>query len=170
MTAIPSDRLIRFVLSFEVATGPTGETGTVGSNGSFSPYYAHIFSTSAQVVNSGADVTLDSNGALSGITYTPGGTQITVTVGSEGVYLITYTVDITAPGTAEYAVTINGVPQQDLAYRTSTNTIDTLQLTGSGVVRLIAGAIVTLRNIGTAANTLALAPNAAVGLILNASI
>ncbi|WP_420707480.1 hypothetical protein, partial [Paenibacillus sp. 1001270B_150601_E10] len=153
------------------ATGETGVTGATGDTGTMPAFHAHIYSTTAQTIASGSDINWNANGATTGIFYTIGTPSITLSSSAGGIYLVLFEVMVEAAATAEYAITINGTPQQSIAYRTTTTGTGELQVTGSAIVSLANADVLTLRNIGTASNNLPSISNVILGLpVINASV
>jgi hypothetical protein len=108
----------------------------------------------------GADVPFSNNGPLSGVTHTAGTT--TVTVPSAGEYQIDYGVTITVGVGSAIAIAVNGTVDA------STNIaalVTTGKITGTAILTLAAGDVLTLRNNSAIPFTMTLAP--AVGAQLN---
>jgi hypothetical protein len=108
----------------------------------------------------GADVPFSNNGPLSGVTHTAGTT--TVTVPTAGSYQIDYDISYTAGVGASIAIAINGTVDA------STNIpllVATGDLSGTAILTLAAGDVLTLRNNSATPLTLTLAPD--VGSQLN---
>ncbi|WP_278246306.1 BclA C-terminal domain-containing protein [Lacrimispora aerotolerans] len=108
----------------------------------------------------GADVPLSNNGPLAGVTHTAGTT--TVTVPTAGVYQIDYNISITAGIGASVAIAVNGAVDPSTPV---TALVATGEVSGTAMLTLAAGDVLTLRNNSAVALTLTLAPN--VGAQLN---
>jgi hypothetical protein len=145
------------------ATGATGETGATGATGAgigeFGYTYELATIADATVVG-GADIPFSNNGPLVGTTHTAGTT--TVTVATAGTYKIDYEVNITAGIGAQIAIAVNGVVD---ASTPVSALVATGQLSGTAILDLAAGDVITLRNNSLVALTVTLAP--AVGAQLN---
>jgi hypothetical protein len=110
----------------------------------------------------GADVPFSNNGALIGVTHTPGTT--TVVVPTAGSYLITYNTSITAGVGSQIAIAVNGTVD---ASTPVTALVATGQIQGTVILTLAAGDVLTLRNNSAVPLVLTLAPG--VGAQLTAS-
>ena len=119
------------------ARGATGLTGPAGPAGL--PNYAYIYNHAPESVASEADVTFDSNGALSGFVHTAGAASISVVTAGH------YRIDFSASGTevSQFAVFVNGVVVPGSDYGSGAGT---QQNNGSLILSLTAGNVVTLRN------------------------
>jgi hypothetical protein len=108
----------------------------------------------------GADVPFSNNGPLVNITHTAGTTTVTVTIA--GVYQIDYSVSITAGVGAVIALAVNGTvdPSTPVPALVATGV-----LSGTAMLTLAAGDVITLRNNSATPLVLTLAPN--VGAQLN---
>ncbi|MGC7870150.1 cell wall-binding repeat-containing protein [Desulfosporosinus sp. SYSU MS00001] len=106
-------------------------------------------------VMGGADVPFNGNGQMSGISHTAGTTGITVQ--NTGTYKIDYNTCITAGLDAELAVAVNGTvaPSTGIPVLTAVG-----EVSGSAILSLNAGDVITLRNNSVVPLTLALAPSA----------
>jgi hypothetical protein len=120
------------------ATGPTGATGPAGS--SAPARYAYAYNLAPQTVPIEADVTFDSNGALSpGITHAPGTAEIAFA--SSGVFKVTFSVSGTEP--SQMALFLNGAPVDGTTYGSGAGT---QQNTGQAILSVSAGDLLTVRN------------------------
>ena len=138
------------------ATGPTGPTGASDAQGLAA--YGHAVGINSDTFNANVDVRFDQGGLIFpniGITVpTPGGTAFTIL--STGDYEYDFYVaahNPQNPGTTAltFAIFLNGGSagaahefrsNQQLAGATG----DTMVVRGQGIIRLVAGTIVTLRN------------------------
>ena len=120
------------------ARGATGLTGPAGPAGPLSDY-AYIYNHAPESVASEADVTFDSNGAVSGFAHTAGTASISVVTTGH------YRIDFSASGTevSQFAVFVNGVVVPGSDYGSGAGT---QQNNGSLILSLAAGNTVTLRN------------------------
>jgi hypothetical protein len=104
-----------------------------------------IYNVGAQTVAVEADVIFDSNGFLSsGITHTPGATQITV-IGA-GNYEVTFSVPGVEPN--QFALFLNGAQVTGTVYGSGAGT---QQNNGQAIIALAANDVLTLRNHSSAA-------------------
>lgn len=107
--------------------------------------YGYIYNTSASlVIGVGEDIPFDSNGILStGITHTPGSTDVTIAMA--GIYAFHFTANVIADALNSFVVTINDVPVPGAAF--STSVVGSAgEITGHVIVAVPAGAVVTVRN------------------------
>jgi hypothetical protein len=102
----------------------------------------------------GADVPLSNNGPLAGVTHTAGAT--TVTVPTAGVYQIDYNINITAGIGSAIAIAVNGTVDPSTPI---TALVAVGEVSGTAMLTLAAGDVLTLRNNSAVALTLSLAPN-----------
>jgi hypothetical protein len=126
------------------ATGPTGPTGATGASGAGLSTYGYVFSTNAQVVPLETDVTFESNGVMNGIIHAAGTSQIIVV--NAGTYEIEFALAGVEPN--QFAFFINGAPATGAVFGSGAGT---QQNTGSVIVNVAAGDIITLRNHTSAA-------------------
>ena len=128
--------------------GTPGTDGEQGIPGSVGPaQYAYIYNLSAQTVPLSADVTFDSNGALTaGITHAAGTAGVTL-VGA-GVYKVTFSVS--AVGLSQMALFVGGTLVPGTTYGSGAGT---QQNTGHAIFTVSAGSVLTLRNHTSAAAT-----------------
>ena len=128
------------------ATGSTGATGATGATGSAAAVgYAYVYNISAQVVAVESDVSFDITGLTSGgITHTPG--TSTITVSTTGTYKITFYVSAVEPN--QFSLYQNGAPIAGAVYGSGAGT---QQNTGSTIIDMAAGDVLTLRNHTSAA-------------------
>ncbi|WAJ26040.1 BclA C-terminal domain-containing protein [Lacrimispora xylanolytica] len=91
---------------------------------------------------------------MAGVTHTAGTT--TVTVPTAGVYQIDYYVTITAGIGASIAIAVNGTVDPSTPV---TALVATGEVSGTAMLTLAAGDVLTLRNNSAVALTLALAPS-----------
>jgi len=126
--------------------GPTGATGATGATGSAgSGEYAYVYNLSAQVVPLETDVVFDSNGVLSaGITHVTPSSSIILAVA--GTYKISFIVSGVEPN--QFALFQNGAPIAGAIYGSGAGT---QQTTGSVIVTIAAGDVITVRNHTSAA-------------------
>ena len=102
----------------------------------------------------GADIPFSNNGSMSGISHNAGNTIIIVQ--NAGCYKIDYNVSITAGVGAQLAVAVNGTVDASTPKPMLTSTGE---VSGSAIMQLAAGDIITLRNNSLVPITLALAPS-----------
>ncbi|WP_338011895.1 BclA C-terminal domain-containing protein [Desulforamulus ferrireducens] len=107
-----------------------------------------------QTILAGADIPFSDNGPLFNIAHTAGTTTFTVT--NAGTYQIDYIVNITAGLNASIVLTVGGVevPGSQVDALVATG-----QLTGSVILTLAAGDVITLRNNSVISLTMPLAPS-----------
>jgi hypothetical protein len=138
-------------------TGPTGATGATGPTGpqGLAAYgYVYELATVADAtVAGGADVLFSNNGPLTNISHTAGTTTITVT--NSAVYQINYIISITAGVGSEIAIAVNGTVD---ASTPVSALIAIGEISGSAMLTLAAGDVITLRNNSATPLTLDLAP------------
>jgi acetyl-CoA carboxylase alpha subunit len=101
----------------------------------------------------GADVLFSNNGPLSGATHTAGTT--TITVPTAGTYQIDYNVSITAGVGAAIAIAVNGTVDASTPILAL---VATGNISGTAILTLAAGDVLTLRNNSATPLTLTLAP------------
>jgi hypothetical protein len=124
-------------------TGATGAPGAVGATGPIGPaseldQFGYVYNQAAQLVE--GDTTFDSNGILSsGITHTPGSSQIVIN--SAGLYQITFTVS--AVNANQFALFLNGAPIPGAVYGSGAGT---QQNSGQVIVNMAVGDVITLTN------------------------
>lgn len=106
----------------------------------------------ATVVGS-TDVPFNNNGPLSGIIRTASLT--TITVPATGTYLVNYNVAITSGVGAQLAIAVNNTVD---ASTPITALVATGELSGSAILALAAGDVITLRNNSETSLTMTLAP------------
>ncbi|MEJ2423885.1 MAG: hypothetical protein P8101_05400 [Candidatus Thiodiazotropha sp.] len=131
-----------------------GGVSLIGGGGGGIDTYGYIYELATlgdATVVGGADVILSNNGPLSGVTHTAGTT--TVTVPTTGDYKIDYRVNVTAGSGAAIAIAVNGTVDAS-----TTTVIQVNHVSGSAILSLTAGDILTLRNNSAVAFTLELAP------------
>jgi hypothetical protein len=120
------------------AVGPTGATGPAGSNGL--SQYAYIYNRGGETVALEADVTFDSNGAMTpGVEHAPGSAGIKVV--EAGTYELTFSVSGTEP--SQMAIFLNGTLIPGTIYGSGAGT---QQSTGQAIFTVPAGAVLTVRN------------------------
>ena len=142
------------------ATGITGATGETGSGISTYGYVYNLATLGAATILGGSNVPFSNNGPLLGITHAAGSTDIAIP--TSGRYKITYNMFITAGVGAAIAIAVNGT------IRPATNIlalIATGEISGTVILTLTAGDVLTLRNNSSVALTLVLTP--AVGAQFN---
>ncbi len=123
--------------------------------------YVYELATIADAtVVGGADVPFSNNGPLSGVTHTAGTT--TITVPTTGTYKIDYSLNFTAGVGAAMAIAINGVVDASTSVPLL---VSTGHISGSVLLTLTAGDVITLRNNSATALTMTLATN--IGAQLN---
>nr|WP_242980177.1 hypothetical protein [Hungatella xylanolytica] len=116
--------------------------------------YAYELATLADAtVVGGADVPFSNNGPLAGITHTAGTTTITVPL--PGTYQIDYYIDITAGVGSAIAIAVNGTVQ---ASTNVTALVATGEISGTAMLTLAGGDVLTLRNNSAVPLTMTLAP------------
>jgi hypothetical protein len=132
-----------------------GWTALGGGGGGISSYgYCYQLATGGNAtVAGGADVPFSNNGPLSGITHTA--TTTTMTVPNTGTYKIEYAVTITAGVGAQMALAVNGVVDASTAVDFL---VATGNISGTAMLTLAAGDVITLRNNSATPFTLNLSP------------
>ncbi len=147
------------------ASGPSGPSGATGASGPSGPsgpsnpgvttfgYGFELATLADATVIGGAEVPFSNNGPLSGVTHTAGTT--TFTVPTAGTYLITWHINITAGVGSQAAIAVNGTVD---ASTPVTALVATGEVSGSSMLTLAAGDVVTLRNNSATPLTLSLAP------------
>jgi spore coat protein U-like protein len=103
------------------------------------------------VLNAGADIPFSSNGPLNRVIHTEGAT--TVTVPDTGTYLINYGLSANVDFGSSVALAVNGTADP------STKLPVTFNSSGSAILNLDEGDIITLRNDSDSAIILAASPN-----------
>ncbi|MBP1924211.1 hypothetical protein J2Z76_000064 [Sedimentibacter acidaminivorans] len=144
-------------------TGPTGPTGDTGPTGPGVTTYGYVYELATiadATVVGGADVPFSNNGPLANITHTVGTTTVTVTLA--GSYQIDYSLSITAGIGAAIAIAVNGTVD---ASTPISALVATGELSGTAILPLAAGDVITLRNDSAVSLTMSLAPS--VGAQLN---
>lgn len=131
--------------------GPQGEPGPAGAGVGASGYVYQLATIVDSTVVGGADVPFSNSGPLSGVTHTAGTT--TVTVPTEGTYLVDYNVSYTAGNGAQLALAVNGTVDAStpISLLTATGEVH-----GTAMLVLNAGDVLTLRNNSLVAMTTAL--------------
>lgn len=101
----------------------------------------------------GADIPFSNNGPLTGIVHTPGATVTEIT--ESGVYKVDYHVTTTAGTGANLAVAVNGTVDNatNVAVLENTGIVS-----GTALLNLVAGDVITVRNNSSTALTMSLAP------------
>ena len=136
-------------------TAPSWTTPAGGSSGLSS--YGYVFQLATIVdatVVGGADVPFSNNGPLTSVIHTPGTTTITVL--NSGTYKIDYSVDIMAGVGSAIAIAINGTVD---ASTNRSALVATGLVSGTAMLILAAGDVLTLRNNSAVPFTLNLAPS-----------
>jgi BclA-like protein/collagen triple helix repeat protein len=143
--------------------GPTGDTGPIGPTGDTGPtgtlnittygYVYELATVADATVVGGADVPFSNNGPLSGVTHTAGTT--TVTVPTTGTYKINYYVNLTAGVGSAIAIAVNGTVD---ASTNVTSLVAVGEISGTAMLSLTAGDVLTLRNNSAILFTMDLAP------------
>ncbi len=121
------------------------------------PVYGSIYQLATladATIAGGADVPFSNNGPLSGITHTAGTT--TFTVPETGTYQIDYSVNVTGGAGSAVALTVNGS-----VYASTCISVLNVPggVSGSAMLNLTTGDVITLRNNSITAMTLSLAPS-----------
>lgn len=134
----------------------TWSTPATGGSGLSAFGYVYELATIADAtVVGGADVPFSNNGPLYGITHTAGGTT-TIIIPITGIYKVDYSVSITAGIGSAIAVAVNGTVDA------STNInclVATGHISGTAILYLAAGDVLTLRNNSAIPLTTNLAPS-----------
>jgi hypothetical protein len=130
-------------------TGTQGEVGLTGATGAQGPAggvagYGYIYALIPQTVAINAPVLFDSNGPLLGVTHGLGSDAIAIV--SAGTYLVTFSASGTEPN--QFTIYVNGAPDPSTTYGSGAGT---QQNTGSAILVLAAGDILTLVNHSSAA-------------------
>lgn len=137
--------------------GPAGRVGPMGPQGPPGPgiqSYGYVYNLTPSkliIVNAGADIPLSSNGLLNRVIHTEGAT--TITVPDTGTYLINYSLSANVDFGSSVALAVNGTA--DL----STKLPVTFNSSGSAILNLNEGDVITLRNDSDSAIILAASPN-----------
>jgi collagen triple helix repeat protein len=128
------------------ATGPRGATGAEGAAGPVGPPgstdFANVYNTSPEAVATNADVQFSDNSSLSGMTFSGGGTGVTVT--KAGTYLIYVDVD-TVEERGQFSVAVNGVATSSV-FGGENGPFPTGVVTGQAILTLASGDVVTIKN------------------------
>jgi hypothetical protein len=119
-----------------------------------SGYAYHLPNIANATVLGGADIPFSNNGPLENVTHTAGTT--TLTVPTAGNYLVKYGVTITAGVGSAVAIAVNGTVD---ASTNLTALVATGNMSGTAILNLAAGDVLTLRNNSAVAMTLTLAPS-----------
>ena len=133
-----------------------GTWSTPATGGSVLSAFGYVYELATiadATVVGGADVPFSNNGSLDGITHTAGTT--TITVPATGSYKVDYSVSITSGVGSAIAVAVNGTVDS------STNItclVATGQISGTAILTLAAGDVLTLRNNSATPLTINLAP------------
>jgi hypothetical protein len=107
--------------------------------------YGYIYNLTAETVAIEAPVTFDSvSSVTSGITFTSGGSAITVT--ASGVYSVSFTVLCVEPN--QFVIFVNGAPAAGSIFGSGAGT---QQNTGTVLLALLAADVLTLHNHTSAA-------------------
>jgi hypothetical protein len=101
----------------------------------------------------GADVPFSNNGPLAGVTHTAGTT--TITVPTAGTYQIDYYISITAGVGSQIAIAVNGTVN---ASTPVTALVAVGEISGTAMITLAAGDVLTLRNNSATPLVMTLAP------------
>jgi BclA C-terminal domain len=133
--------------------GPPGPAGSGGTGLSAFGYSYHVATIANATVVGGADVPFSNNGPLSGVSHTAGTT--TLTVPTTGVYRVSYVVNITAGIGSAPALAVNGTVDSSTAISAL---VATGNISGTALLQLAAGDVLTLRNNSAVPMTLLLAP------------
>jgi hypothetical protein len=121
------------------ATGPAGPSGL--------SEFGYVYNLAGRTVALEADVIFDSNGILtSGITHTPGTSQITLT--SSGIYKVTFSISAVEP--SQFTASLNGVAIAGATYGSGAGT---QQNNGQVIVAVLASDVLTIQNHSSAAAT-----------------
>ncbi|MBA2727124.1 MAG: collagen-like protein, partial [Parachlamydiaceae bacterium] len=123
----------------------TGATGDAGATGTGVLDYAYVYNLGAQVVAIEADVSFDTNGAISsGFTHAPGTT--TISIAAPGIYIVEFSVSGVEPN--QFALFLNGAEVPGTIYGSGAGT---QQNNGRAIFAMSAGDVLTLRNHSSAA-------------------
>ncbi|MFN5746144.1 MAG: BclA C-terminal domain-containing protein [Methylococcaceae bacterium] len=101
----------------------------------------------------GADIPLSNNGPLNGPSHIPSTTVISVS--DNGVYQVSYSVNITAGVGSQIAIAVNGTVHPSTPI---TALVATGQVSGTAQLELTAGDVITLRNNSATPLVMTLAP------------
>ncbi len=124
------------------------------------PRYLYLYNTSAQTGITGA-IAFDSQGQSSqGFVHPLGSTTITVETGMQGVYDVSFTIQIAtgATGTNEFGLAING---SVVAGTTFASTSFAEPIVGRCTLQLFAGSVLTLVNVAASSVDVAVLPHGA---------
>ena len=109
----------------------------------------------------GEDVLFSNNGPLTGITHTLG--TSTITVNNTGAYEINYSMNIIAGIGSEIAIAVNGIVDASTPVSVIVNAGS---ISGTAILSLVAGDVITLRNNSVVPLTMTLAPTVGAQLIV----
>ncbi len=143
------------------ATGPMGPQGPAGTGAATTWGYGYELAVDGTVIG-GADVPFSNNGPLSGVTHTAGTT--TFTVPSTGTYQVNYSISHTDGVGATIAIAVDGTVDGSTPVQLLTAAG---MVSGSAMLTLAAGDVVTLRNNSAVALTMPLAPSVGAQLNIN---
>lgn len=124
------------------------------------PRYLYLYNTSAQTGITGA-IAFDSQGqSTPGFVHPLGSTSVTLETGMQGVYDVSYTLQLAtgATGANQFAIAVNG---SIVAGTTFAATSFAEPIVGRFTLQLFAGSVVTLVNVAASSVDLAALPNAA---------
>jgi hypothetical protein len=146
------------------ATGPagaTGATGATGAGGALSYMYSFAMSFSGiDTVAGGGDVFFTNTGSYFNISRT---SSTGFTVLNDGYYMISYSISTTSGAGSALAIAINGATDNSTSIPVLT---DTGEVSGTAILHLLAGDIITLRNDSAIPFTLKHAPSVGVQITI----
>ena len=121
--------------------GATGATGPAGPPATGGPAeYAYVYNLGAQVIPIEADVTFDTNGALTpGITHAPAPPKSAIL--AAGTYSVTFSISSTPP--SQVALFVNGAMVPGTVYGSGAGT---QQNNGQAIFTVSSGDVLTVRN------------------------
>lgn len=134
--------------------GPQGPAGPPGPQGPGIQSYGYVYNLTPSkliIMNAGADIPFSNNGPLNRVTHTEG--TATITIPQTGTYLINYGLSANVDFASSVALTVNG------AVDLSTKLPVTFNSSGSAILNLNEGDIITLRNDSASAIVLSSSPN-----------
>jgi hypothetical protein len=152
-------------LCYDTSTSPSGQVVKCNSAAGLGlpalGFGYHLATVADAVVVGGADVPFSNNGPLANVIHTVGTTTFTVL--AAGTYSLSYRVNITVGAGSAVAVAVNGVVA---ASTNITNLLPVGSNSGTALLTLAAGDVITIRNNSATLFTLDLAPGVGAQLVL----
>jgi hypothetical protein len=138
--------------------GPTGPQGLIGSG---LTAFGNVYNLAASALVPGlTDIPLSDNGLLTNITHVAGSPDLAI--GETGTYRVSYHLSVTLGVGAQVALTVNDA----VVASTAATLLVAGPLSGSTILSLVAGDVLSIRNTSALPLTLALAPSVSVQLTL----